>query len=85
MKNLRQYIDQINFGRTLMQNPTIDPDNLTNDDLDSICTRLSSDYSPENLTCDGELSAAQVRQRVKFLNSVVQDLEDQGHSVIIDV
>lgn len=85
MKNLNKYIEQINVVRNLMKQPAIDPANLTDDDLDSIITRLGSDYSPENLTCDGELTNSQVRQRIKFFDSVVRDLEALGHDVIIDV
>jgi hypothetical protein len=34
---------------------------------------LESDLSPENLTCDGELSDAQVKIKAKFLNAALAE------------
>ena len=83
MKNLTKYVDQLNFARKLMKQPLLDASNLSRTDIDGICARLSSDFSPENLTHDGELSRAQVQQRVKLLNGVVSDLAKLGHTVEI--
>lgn len=35
---------------------------------------VENDLSPENITCDGECSAAEVRKAAKFLNNVMKEL-----------
>jgi len=72
MTNLNTYVDRINkfariFGKRQLS-LAIAADRQT------IAEGLEGDLSPENLTCDGELSAAQVRQRAKFLNACVKEL-----------
>lgn len=37
--------------------------------------KIATDLSPENLTCDGELSGAAVRKRAKELNAEWKELE----------
>jgi hypothetical protein len=37
--------------------------------------RLAGDLSPENLCCDGELPAAQVRAKARHLNACWKELE----------
>lgn len=39
-----------------------------------VASALEADLSPENLTCDGELSRAQVQARYKELMAVDKDL-----------
>ena len=36
---------------------------------------LEADLSPENLTCDGELSAGQVRAKYRELTAALKELE----------
>jgi len=40
-----------------------------------VAQALDSDLSPENLTCDGELSRTQVQAKSKLLNAVAQELK----------
>ena len=47
---------------------------LNGKDRQSIMDSLMADMSPENLTCDGELSNREVEQRFRFYNRAVQEL-----------
>lgn len=84
MRNLPKYVEQLNFSRKLMKQPLLDADNLSLADIDGIVARLNSDFSPENLTHDGELSRAEVQKRHKFLSGVVYDLTKMGHNVQLE-
>jgi hypothetical protein len=44
-------------------------------DRQRIAEIVDSALSPENLTCDGELSASQVRSRYRELTQVAQELK----------
>lgn len=44
-------------------------------DRQSIMNSLDADLSPENLTCDGELSRKEVDQRYRFFTRAVQELQ----------
>lgn len=44
---------------------------------------IDSALSPENLSCDGELSASQVRSRYKELTAVARELKALDPSVVI--
>ena len=43
-------------------------------DRQAIANSLDADLSPENLTCDGELSPAAVRDRQRFLFRCAEEL-----------
>ena len=43
-------------------------------DHQRIADAIDSDLSPENLTCDGELSASQVRERSAYLRRCAEEL-----------
>ena len=43
-------------------------------DRKRIAEKIDAALSPENLTCDGELSGAQVRDRQRFLFRVAEEL-----------
>lgn len=73
MKNLQAYIDQRNawasiFGTAPVEFP------LSQKQVNDLAEQLDSDLSPENLTCDGELSAAKVRQRARLFNGAFAEL-----------
>ena len=44
-------------------------------DRKTIAAMLDADLSPENLTCDGELSVAQVRTRKLFIEKALAELK----------
>ena len=84
MKQLQAYLDQVNFARKLFNKPLYTVSNLTQADVDQLCAKINSDYSPENLTCDGELSRAQVQARLRTLNGAVKDLHAMGFNLTLE-
>ena len=73
---LRQYVEQRNRYQTPM-----DVDNLSADDANRLFREIDGDLSPENLHCDGEITAAQAREREKFFYQVLTDLKGLGFSI----
>jgi hypothetical protein len=47
---------------------------LIAEDRQRIADMIDSSLSPENLTCDGELSRSQVQQKYNYLTRVAQEL-----------
>ena len=75
MKNLQAYIDQKNAWNTIFgQAPMTFP--LSQTDADKIASTLDSDLSPENLHCDGEISATQAQRKYNYYGKVIKELED---------
>jgi hypothetical protein len=72
--HLRLYIEKYNSMARMFRRPTINANYLTSEDRRELNKMVESDLSPENLTCDGELSAAEVRSREKFLVMVQEEL-----------
>jgi hypothetical protein len=77
MKNLKSYVEQKNRwnaifgGRPLV----IGPDNQ------KIANMIDSELSPENLTCDGELSRTEVNRRYRQLTTAASELQKLDPSV----
>ena len=49
MKHLTKYVDQLNFANRLFKKPLLDANKLSRTEIDHICARLNSDFSPENV------------------------------------
>lgn len=78
MKELKQYVKQTNDWRAIFGD---EPLTLTSAaDCRELAERIESDLSPENLTCDGEVSGA---ARYKMLVRAQQQLRDV-HLVLIN-
>ena len=74
MKALKKWVEERNrwqsmFNSTPISIPT------TPDECKPIFYHLAGELSPENLTCDGELTTAQVRKRAREIWAVWHDLE----------
>lgn len=54
---------------------------LNAQDRQRIAESIDADLSPENLTCDGELSRSQVQERYAFLNRCARELQSIDPSV----
>ena len=50
-------------------------------DRQRIANMIDAELSPENLTCDGELSRSQVQARYKELMTVAKELQKLDHAV----
>jgi hypothetical protein len=73
MKNLLEFVKQRNaFNKMFGSKPL---DLTVAADRQRVADIIDSALSPENLTCDGELSAAQVRSRYKELTRVAAELK----------
>lgn len=73
--SLAKYIEQKNswdalFNKTASYNVR----NLTHVDAQRLMNSIDADLSPENLTCDGELPASEVRARYAYLNKAKDEL-----------
>ena len=72
MKRLQAYLDRENAYMAIFGRPPLTT--LTPESRQQIAHRLDSQLSPENLTCDGELSRSQVNQRYSELTAVAREL-----------
>jgi hypothetical protein len=80
MDNLKDYVEHLNWQRRTFWNlPPLSLDNA--EDRAQMRSNLESALSPENLTCDGELSAAQVRVRYRQLTRLQEELIRIGSRV----
>ena len=80
MQALNDYVAQKNYWNSLFQSAPLDLSNAQ--DRKTIAQSIDSELSPENLTCDGELPASQVRARYKQLNTVAKQLVKLDPTVV---
>ena len=73
MSALQKYIDQKNRWNAIFKGKQYEIQ--TADGRQEIANCLDSELSPENLTCDGELSRSQVLSKQRALNAVVKELQ----------
>jgi hypothetical protein len=79
ISTLEQYVDQKNsWGKMFGSKPL---SLLNAKDRQKIADSIDSDLSPENLTCDGELSRSVVNARYKMLTRAAQELQSIDPSV----
>lgn len=64
-KHLQTYLDQQNFWRVHQGKAPLDIATLTVVQAQNVMDSLECSLSPENLSCDGELSRAQVNARYR--------------------
>ena len=72
ISNLEAYVESRNAWAKIFGNKELSL--LNAKDRQAIANRLDADLSPENLTCDGELSGAQVRQKQAYLFRCAEEL-----------
>ena len=80
MQALNDYVAQKNYWNSLFGSAPLDLNNAQ--DRKTIAQSIDSELSPENLTCDGELPASQVRARYKQLNTVAKQLVKLDPTVV---
>lgn len=70
MKNLQAYVDRKNsWGKLFGSKPLV-----IGRDNQKIADSLDADLSPENISCDGERPASEVRKLYKFYIAAAQEL-----------
>lgn len=72
MQNIKAYVESKNKWNQIFGSKQYDLNNPA--DRQEIADSIDCELSPENLTCDGELSAAQVRAKYQLLVKAAQDL-----------
>ena len=77
--SLTAYVDQKNAFAKIFGSRQLSLQNAA--DRQSIADSIDSDLSPENLTCDGELSRSQVQARYKTLTKAAKELQKLDPSV----
>ncbi len=70
---IEQYVERKNSFAKLFGNRPLSL--LNAKDRQKIADSIDSELSPENLTCDGELSRSQVQQRYQFLTRAARELQ----------
>jgi len=73
MSALQKYIDQKNKWQKLFKGPQYEIETAKGRQVVAAC--LDSDLSPENLSCDGELSRSQVLTKYRALTAAAKDLQ----------
>jgi hypothetical protein len=69
---LTAYVDGKNRWNAILGGKTLSIQSAS--DRQSIANMIDADLSPENLTCDGELSRAEVNKRYKALQEAAVQL-----------
>jgi hypothetical protein len=72
ISTLEQYVEQKNKMAALFGSKMVSL--LRAEDRQRIANSIDADLSPENLTCDGELSGAQVQQKLRYLTRCAEEL-----------
>jgi len=71
MKRLKAYVDRKNQWNALFGGKPL----IIGQDNQRIASMIDSELSPENLTCDGELSRGQVNARYLELTAAAEELQ----------
>ena len=75
MRYLKEYLNQYNFGRRFFEKkPDVTVENMTLAEANELAENMSAAWSPENLTCDGELSHAQVQAKARLIRNAAYEL-----------
>jgi hypothetical protein len=79
IRALETYVEQKNAWERLFKQPELSL--LRAEDRQRIADSIDSDLSPENLSCDGELSRTQIQQRYAFLTRCARELQSIDSAV----
>ena len=74
MTQLKTFIDGKNLWRSFGDQAPYDINNLSQKDVNELADSLDGEMSPENLHCDGEISAAQARKKAKHFTAAYKEL-----------
>lgn len=72
MRQLKELVDQHNSWQAIFGHPPLDLNNPAH--RKEIAGIIDSGLSPENLTCDGELSRTQVQAKYRRLTAAAEQL-----------
>jgi hypothetical protein len=80
MKALEKYVKAQSGWGEIFGEPKIEFP-LTEAQIQKLASGLDAQLSPENLTCDGELSATEVNKRFRYYSQVARELQDYAQSM----
>ena len=81
MKELKEFVERENKWSAIFKETPLSLQNAA--DRKRIASKIDSCLSPENLSCDGELSRAQVNAKFRFLTRAAEQLMKLDPSVKI--
>ena len=81
VSKLTTYVDHKNTFASLFNSKAKQLSLQNAEDRQRIANMIDAELSPENLTCDGELSRSQVQARYKELTAIVKELQKLDPSV----
>ena len=81
MRELTEFVARENKWSALFGSPALSLDSGA--DRRAIARKIDACLSPENLTCDGELSRTEVDRKFRFLNKAAEQLLKLDPSVEI--
>lgn len=73
--SLKKYVERLNLMNDVFGKPRLSINKPGDRKL--IQEQLENDLSPENLSCDGELSGAVLRKKRAFLDLVQKELDER--------
>lgn len=76
--SLKLFLKEENTIARMFGQPEVSVDQIDEMVAQNLFGRLDCMLSPENLSCDGELSRAQVQKRYKCYTQAIRDLQDLG-------
>ena len=79
ISTIEQYVERKNSFAKLFGSKPLSL--LNAEDRQKIADSIDCELSPENLTCDGELSRSQVQARYQFLTRAAHELKSIDPSV----
>jgi hypothetical protein len=79
ISTLEAYVEQSNRWGAIFGNAPLSL--LNAKDRQKIADKIDSELSPENLTCDGELSRSAVNAKYKMLTRAAQELQSIDSTV----
>ena len=81
VSNLTAFVDKENAFASIFRAPQLSLQNAQ--DRQRIAQRIDAQLSPENLSCDGELSRAEVNRKYRLLQAAAKELLALGPTVQI--
>lgn len=81
MKQLNAFIEKANKWNAIFKGTQYSLS--THADRQRLANKIDAELSPENLTCDGELSRAQIQARYRELTTVAKQLIQLDPSIKI--
>jgi uncharacterized phage-like protein YoqJ len=82
ISTIEQYVEQKNRWNAIFKGRQLSL--LNKADRQSLANSIDAELSPENLTCDGEIRGAQLRQKQAYLFRCAEELLSIDPSVTFD-